>query len=45
LFLESWFLALDVDHGVACGPCTGDVNDDGNIDAFDTEPFLECLVP
>ena len=28
---------------VPCNSCTGDMNGDGSIDAFDIEPFLNCL--
>ena len=32
-------------RGTPCNTCTGDANGDGNIDAFDIEPFLDCLFP
>ncbi len=35
-----WVLFLD---GVPCNPC--DINCDRAIDAFDIEPFLNCLFP
>ena len=28
-----------------CGICSGDVDGNGMVDAFDIEPFLECLFP
>ena len=34
-----WILFLD---GVPCNPC--DMNSDGDRNAFDFEPFLECLL-
>jgi hypothetical protein len=27
-----------------CSPCAGDANGDGVIDAFDIEPFIDCLI-